>query len=152
MSPFAVESIADVGYSAAQTVKIPRASSGAVKQTADHVQPTFSNSGSHERERVDDEPLAHARGYIDQAAASFGISDPKRMNGTLTPFPAVRLPVLVAILCAPLAQPLVLAASAPYQLPEELTAVPFHKVRVPDRFGQPRCCRTRSKPPKACAY
>jgi len=35
---------------------------------------------SHERERVDPPPLAHARGYIDQAEASIRLSDLSRMK------------------------------------------------------------------------
>jgi hypothetical protein len=58
------------------------------------------------------------------------------MNGTL--FPASRLSVFVALLAAPAVRPIVLAESSQDRPAEALTAVPFYKVRMTDRFLQPR--------------
>src|SRR5471030_621735 len=61
-------------------VNILGASSGAFDQTPHHALIALLNSGSYERERVVRRPLAHARGYTNQAEASFGASNPSRMN------------------------------------------------------------------------
>jgi hypothetical protein len=61
-------------------VYIPAASPGAFDQTTRHAVPAFFASRSCERERVVVRPLAHARSYINQAEASFGVSYPMGMN------------------------------------------------------------------------
>ncbi len=69
-----------LGYAAADAVNNPGASPGAFDLTTHHACTTLSDSGRCERERVVPRPLAHARGYTNQAEASFEVSDPSRMK------------------------------------------------------------------------